>query len=66
MRGNTNQGIFRVCREEERGSHILQYEGTRNWRGRYLEINSTIIQSDTGIRGLFSNKIKDIWPKIDQ
>jgi hypothetical protein len=29
MRRNTDH---RICRKEEDGSHVLQCEGTRNWR----------------------------------
>jgi hypothetical protein len=36
MRRNTDQGICAVCRKEEGWSHILQCEGTRNWREKLL------------------------------
>jgi hypothetical protein len=39
MRGNTDKGVCPVCRKEEGGSHILQCEGTRVWRDRWLEGN---------------------------
>jgi hypothetical protein len=37
MRGNIDKGVCPVCREEGGGSRILQCEGTRVWRGRWLE-----------------------------
>jgi hypothetical protein len=36
MRRNIDKGVCPVCRKEEGGSHILQCEGTRVWRDRWL------------------------------
>jgi hypothetical protein len=49
MRGNTDKGACAVCREEEGGSHILQCEGTRVWRDRWLERKFTSVHPEIGI-----------------
>jgi hypothetical protein len=38
MRGNIDKGVRPVYRKEGGGSHVLQCEGTRVWRDRWLEI----------------------------
>jgi hypothetical protein len=49
MRRNTDKGVCPVCRKEGGGSHILQREGTRVWRNRWLERNFTSIHPEIGI-----------------
>jgi hypothetical protein len=60
MRGNTDKG---VCRKEEGGSHILQCEGTRVRRDRWLERKFTGIHLEMGIKKIASNKTRDNWTK---
>jgi hypothetical protein len=43
MRGNIDKGVYPVCRKEGGGSHILQCEGTRVWRDRWLERKFTAV-----------------------
>jgi hypothetical protein len=50
MRGITDKGICPVCRKEEGGSHILQCEGTRVWRDRWLERKFTSVHPEIGIK----------------
>jgi hypothetical protein len=50
MRGNIDKGVCPVCREGGGGSHILQCEGTRVWRDRWLEGKFTSIYPETGIK----------------
>jgi hypothetical protein len=47
VRGNTDKG---VCRKEDGGSHILQCEGTRVLRDRWLEIKFTSVHPEIGIK----------------
>jgi hypothetical protein len=49
-------GICPECSKVEGRSHI-RCEETKNWRDRLLE--------KIGIRKIASNKIKDIWQKLD-
>jgi hypothetical protein len=50
MRGNIDKSVYPVCRKEELGSHILQCEGTRVWRDRWLERKFTSVHSEIGIK----------------
>jgi hypothetical protein len=50
MRGNIDKGVCPVCRKEEGGSHILQCEGTRVWRGRWLERKFASVYPEIGIK----------------
>jgi hypothetical protein len=47
MRGNTDKG---ACRKEEGGSHILQCEGTRVLRDRWLERKFTSVHPEIGVK----------------
>jgi hypothetical protein len=47
-------------------SHILQCEGTRVWRDRWLERRFTGIHPEIGITKIASNKMRDNWTKIAQ
>jgi hypothetical protein len=47
MSGNIDKG---VCRKEEGGSHILQCEGARVWRDRWLERKFTGVHPEIGIK----------------
>jgi hypothetical protein len=49
-RGNTDKGVCPVCRKEEGRSHILQCEGARVWRDRWLERKFTGIHLEIGIK----------------
>jgi hypothetical protein len=49
-RGNTDKGVCPVTKKEEGGSHILQSEGKRNWRDRWLEKKFTKIHPQIGIK----------------
>jgi hypothetical protein len=49
MRGNIDKGVCPVCRKGG-GSHILQCEGTRVWRGRWLERKFINIHPEIGIK----------------
>jgi hypothetical protein len=60
MRGNVDKG---VCRKEEGGSYILQCEGTRVWRDRWLERKFTGIHPEIGIKKIASNKTRGNWTK---
>jgi hypothetical protein len=67
MRRNTDKGAYPVCRKEGGGSHILQFEGTRVWRDRWLERKFTGIQPEIGIKkNIASNKTRDNWTKTGQ
>jgi hypothetical protein len=50
MRGNIDKGVCPVCRKEEGGSDILQCEGTRVWRDRWLEGKFTSVHPEIGIK----------------
>jgi hypothetical protein len=50
MRENIDKGVCPVCRKEEGGSHILQCEGTRVWRDRWLERNFTSLLQEIEIK----------------
>jgi hypothetical protein len=49
MRGNIDKGVCLVCRKEGGGNHILQCEGTRVSRDRWLERKFTSIHPEIGI-----------------
>jgi hypothetical protein len=49
VRGNIDKGVCPVCRKEG-GSRILQCEGTRVWRDRWLERKFTGIHPEMGIK----------------
>jgi hypothetical protein len=53
-------------RKEGGGSHILQCEGTRVWRDRWLERKFTSIHPEIGIKKIASNKMRDNWTKTAQ
>jgi hypothetical protein len=63
MRGNTDKGVCPVCMKEGGGSHILQREGTRVWRDRWLEIKFT---REIGIKKIASYKTRDNWTKTEK
>jgi hypothetical protein len=48
-----------MCRKEEGGSDILQCEGTRVWRDRWLERKFTGIHPEIGTKKIASNKMRD-------
>jgi hypothetical protein len=50
VRGNIDKGVCPVWRREEGGNHILQCEGTRVWRDRWLERKFTDILPEIGIK----------------
>jgi hypothetical protein len=50
MRGNIDKGVCPVCRGEGGGSHILQCEGARVWRDRWLERKFTSVHPEIGIK----------------
>jgi hypothetical protein len=66
MRGNIDKGVCPVCREEEGGSDILQCEGTRVWRDRWLERKFESVHPEIGVKKIASNKTRDNWTKIAQ
>jgi hypothetical protein len=49
MRRNIDKGVCPVCRTEGGGKHILQCEGARVWRDRWLERKFTSIHTEIGI-----------------
>jgi hypothetical protein len=53
---NIDKDVCPVCRKEGGGSHILQCEGTRVWRDRWLERKFTGIHPEIGIKKIASNK----------
>jgi DNA-directed RNA polymerase beta' subunit len=64
--GNIDKSVCLICREEEGRSHILQCEGTRVWRDRWLERKFTGIHLEIGIKKITSNKTRDNLTKIAQ
>jgi hypothetical protein len=48
--GNNDKGVRPVCRKEEGGSHILQCEGTRVLRDRWLERKFTSVHPEIGVK----------------
>jgi hypothetical protein len=64
MRGNIDKGVCPVCKKEEGGSHILQCEGTRVWRDRWLVRKFTSVHPEMGIKKIASNKMRDNWTKM--
>jgi hypothetical protein len=66
MRGNTDKGVCPVRWKEEGGSLILQCEGTRVWRERWLERKFTSVHPEIGIKNIASNRTRDNWTKIAQ
>jgi hypothetical protein len=56
-RKHRDKGVCPVSRKEEGGSRILQYEGTRVWRDRWLEIKFTSVYPKVGIKNA-SNKMR--------
>jgi hypothetical protein len=50
MRGKIDKGVCPVCRKEDGGSRILQCEGTRVWRDRWLERKFSSIHPEIGIK----------------
>jgi hypothetical protein len=52
--------------QEGGGNHILQREGTRVWRDRWLERKFTSVHPEIGIKKIASNKTRDNWTKIEK
>jgi hypothetical protein len=50
MKGNIDKGVCPICREEEGGSDILQCEGTKVLRDRWLEREFTSVHPEIGIK----------------
>jgi hypothetical protein len=57
--GNIDKSVCLICRKEEVGSHILQCEGTRVWRDRWLERKFTSVHPEIGIKKIASNTMRD-------
>jgi hypothetical protein len=62
LRGNTDKGVYPICRKKEGGSHILQCDGTRVWKDRQF----TSVHPEIGTKKIASNKMRDNWTKTAQ